>query len=125
MFQICRRTVYDSILPFFSRVVVFRRVLMLNANNSILSMPIPNSFADRIRRQAIVLDIGGFRPLDDPKTSWFGRAEWCAPDEAWPEFEGLPLRPLAQINLTQMPFRPPRLEDLAFLTVFIHPEDLP
>jgi len=32
---------------------------------------------------------------------------------------------LCQINLTELPFRPPRLVDLEFITVFIGPDELP
>lgn len=32
---------------------------------------------------------------------------------------------LCQINLTEMPFRPPRLDDLEFIAVFIGPKELP
>ena len=32
---------------------------------------------------------------------------------------------LCQINLTELPFRPPRLDDLEFITVFVGPDELP
>ncbi len=35
-------------------------------------------------RRAIVLDIGGFRPPDDPLASWFGRVTLAAEGEGWP-----------------------------------------
>jgi len=78
-----------------------------------------------LRRRAIVLEIGGFRPPDDARTSWFGRVNFAAEGEDWPTTNGAPMHALCQINLTEMPFRPPRLDDLEFITVFIGPSQLP
>ncbi len=71
------------------------------------------------------MQIGGFQPPTDPRTSWFGAVNLCAPGESWPEFEGAPMWPLAQLVLSQLPFRPPRLDDLAVITVFVGPHQLP
>lgn len=38
---------------------------------------------------------------------------------------GEPMHAICQINLTELPFRPPRLSDLEFITVFIGPDELP
>ncbi len=77
-------------------------------------------FRESIKRRAIVMEIGGFRPPSDPKTSWFGKVAFGLPDEAWPvAHDGHPLAPLAQVNVGEFPFRPPHLEKIAFLTVFI------
>ena len=76
-------------------------------------------------RQAITMEIGGFRPSDDPAASWFGRVNLCASGETWPTQHGRPMHALAQLNLTELPFRPPSLEDIDFITVFIGPEMLP
>jgi hypothetical protein len=76
-------------------------------------------------RRAIVLDIGGFRPPEDPRASWFGRVNLGAAGEAWPMSNGKPMLALGQVNLTEMPFRPPRLDDIAFLTIFVGPDELP
>src|SRR5690606_8902003 len=57
--------------------------------------------------------------------SWFGRVNLCAPRESWPRTNGEPMHALCQINLSEMPFRPPRLEDVELLTVFIGPKELP
>jgi|SRR5579863_1072239 len=81
--------------------------------------------ARQLRRRAVVLDIGGFRPPTDPATSWFGRVNLALPNETWPEHAGEPMLALAQVNLTEMPFRSPGLEDLDLLTVFIGPRKLP
>jgi hypothetical protein len=32
---------------------------------------------------------------------------------------------LCQVNLTELPFRPPRLDDLKFIAVFVGPDELP
>jgi uncharacterized protein YwqG len=79
----------------------------------------------RLARRAIVLEIGGFRPPENPLASWFGRVNVSAPGEAWPETDGEPMHALCQINLSEMPFRPPRLDDLEMITVFINSNKLP
>ena len=83
------------------------------------------SAKEALRRRAIVLEIGGFRPPDDPLTSWFGRVNFAANGEDWPTTDGRPMRALCQINLTEMPFRPPRLDDVDFIAVFVGPDELP
>lgn len=81
-------------------------------------------FRTRIVRRAVQMEIGGFRPPEAPTASWFGRVLLAGPGESWPTApNGKPLHALCQINLTELPFRPPRLEDLAFLTVFIAGDD--
>jgi hypothetical protein len=78
-----------------------------------------------LRRRAIVLDIGGFRSTDDPHESWFGRVSLAARDEVWPTTNGKPMLALGQVNLTLLPFRPPRLDDIAFIAIFVGPDSLP
>ena len=75
-------------------------------------------FLRRHRRQASLLQIGGFRPPEDPAATWVGRVRLAAPGETWPTFEGKRLAPLAQLNLTEAPYVPPNLQDLEMLTVF-------
>ena len=75
---------------------------------------------ESLKRRAIIFDVGGFRPPDDPLASWFGRVNVCAPDESWPTMDGEPMHALCQINLTGLPFRPPRLDDIEFVTLFIY-----
>lgn len=82
-------------------------------------------FRARIRRRAICMEIGGFRPPESPRTSWFGRVGFALPGESWPCSDGKPMHALCQVNLTELPFRPPRLEDLEFMTVFVGPDELP
>ena len=78
-----------------------------------------------LRRRAIVLEIGGFRPPDNPFASWFGRVNFAANGERWPIINGEAMHALCQINLTEMPFRPPRLSDLELIAVFVGPRELP
>jgi hypothetical protein len=89
-------------------------------------MPSPEeSIRAELRRRAIVLEVGGFRPPDDPLASWFGRIAVGAPGEEWPVHNGSPMLPLCQINLTSLPFRPPHLDDMEMIAVFIGPAKLP
>lgn len=76
-------------------------------------------FRQKISRPAVVLDIGGFRPPDDPMASWFGKVNFLGVGESWPEQEGVPMKPLAQVNFTSWPLRPPGTEDIAFLVLFV------
>lgn len=78
-----------------------------------------------LARSGTQLEIGGFRPSDDPLDSWFGRVNVCAPGEAWPEFEGKPMHALCQINVRSLPIRPQGLADIDFIAVFIGPDELP
>lgn len=84
-----------------------------------------DEYRRKIRRRAIQMEIGGFRPPDDPLSSWFGQVRFALPGETWPATDGLPMFPLCQLNLTALPFRPPRLDDLEFITVFIGPKKYP
>ena len=78
------------------------------------------TFRNKFKRRAIVMEIGGFRPPENPKTSWFGKVAFGLPEEEWPMTgDNRPMVPLAQINITELPFRPARLEDVEFLTIFI------
>jgi hypothetical protein len=70
-------------------------------------------------RPASRLVVGGFRPPADPRASWFGRVRLARPGEAWPEGPDGPMIPLCQLNLAEAPFRPPALEDVALVTIFM------
>lgn len=78
-----------------------------------------------LSRPAIVMDIGGFRPPEDPMTSWFGKVLMALPEENWPTTNGQPMHALCQINLMELPYKPLHLDDLAMITVFIGPSELP
>ncbi len=82
-------------------------------------------FESKIKRKAIVLNVGGFRPPDNPLSSWFGKVDYCEENENWPLSDGKPMLPLAQINLNEFPYKPKRLENIEFITIFIDQENLP
>jgi uncharacterized protein YwqG len=71
------------------------------------------------------MEIGGFRPSTEPTASWFGRVNLAAQGEGWPTMDEKPMHALCQINLKECPWRPTRLDDLEFMTVFVGPEHLP
>lgn len=79
----------------------------------------------QLARRAVVMEIGGFRPPEDPAASWFGKVNLALPGQSWPLSEAQPMHALCQINLAELPFRPPQLDDLAMITVFIGPSELP
>ncbi len=79
----------------------------------------------RLVRRAIQFEIGGFRPPESPDASWFGSVKLASPDEGWPTSDGKPMHALCQINVANLPFRPPGLDDIDFLSVFIGPDELP
>ena len=82
-------------------------------------------YRNLLRRRAIGFEIGGFRPPEDLSGSWFGRVNLAASGESWPEHNGKLLTALCQIDLRGLPFKPPRLEDLELLTIFVSEVDLP
>ncbi|MGB5864972.1 MAG: DUF1963 domain-containing protein [Sulfitobacter sp.] len=59
----------------------------------------------------------------DPFETLFGAVRLARKEEVWPEYEGKPLWPLCQINLTQAPLVPDALRDLALITIFISERD--
>ena len=79
----------------------------------------------KLRRQAVIMQIGGARPSDDLAASWFGKVNLALPGEAWPLFNEQPMLPLSQINIKALPVIPDILADLEFVTVFIEPGELP
>ena len=89
-------------------------------------MPSIVEIRNKLQRRAIILEHaireGG---NINPNWSWFGNVDLCLPGETWPTQDDEYLSALAQINLTQFPFRPPHLQDLELITVFINEVDLP
>lgn len=77
------------------------------------------------KRRASLAEIGGFRPAQDPLASWAGRVRVALPGEQWPTTGGEPMLALAQLNLTEAPYVPPVLSDIAMLTLFVGPYRLP
>jgi uncharacterized protein YwqG len=84
-----------------------------------------SAYREQLRRRAIRMQVGGFRPPDSPLVSWFGRVNVALPGESWPASGGAPMHPLCQINVVELPFRPAGLEDVQMVTVFIGPSELP
>lgn len=85
-----------------------------------------DAFIQKLAKRAVIMQIGGFRPSDDPLASWFGKVNVAAPGESWPmNNEGQPMHALCQLNIADLPFRPPGLDDIEMLTVFIGPDRLP
>ena len=78
-----------------------------------------------LARKASTMIIGGFRPPEEPLTSWFGRVRVARADEAWPVHNEKPMLPLCQLNCGEMPFVPDSLSDIAFISVFISQDELP
>ncbi|MGI4789399.1 MAG: DUF1963 domain-containing protein [Janthinobacterium lividum] len=79
----------------------------------------------KLVRRASRAVVGGFRPPADPFTSWFAKVNFALPGEDWPTSAARPMMPLCQLNLTEVPFRPESISDIAFLTIFIDQEELP
>ena len=84
---------------------------------------------DRYLRPASIAQIGGFRPPENPLTSWFGGRFVGLPDEEWPSSPAGPMIPLLQVHVSELPYCPPALANVALLTVFHdareHPTHLP
>lgn len=51
-----------------------------------MAVPDPAGLA----RPASVGQVGGFRPSDDPRTSWAGKVTVARPEEGWPLGDGQP-----------------------------------
>ncbi len=75
-------------------------------------------------RKACLAEVGGFRPPENPKTSWFGKGV-CLENEGLPVYKGKQLFPLLQINVTELPLVPNELSDTNLLVVFFDKEELP
>lgn len=84
-----------------------------------------DALKQQLARPGIKFEIGGFKPSDDLRESWFGRVNVCAPGETWPEFDGRPMHALCQINVRNLLSRPNRLDDIDLIAVFIGPDELP
>jgi hypothetical protein len=76
-------------------------------------------------RPASVAQVGGFRPPEDPLASWAGCVRVALPDEDWPTAAGAPMLAVAQLNLSEAPYVPPVLSDVALLALFVGPRQLP
>lgn len=72
----------------------------------------------RWARPASAGDIGGFRPPDDPLTSWLGQVHAIGREEDWPRSEGEPMAGVLQVDVAALPFAPDSLAGIAFFTLF-------
>ncbi|WP_272539170.1 DUF1963 domain-containing protein [Providencia sp. PROV197] len=79
-------------------------------------------------RPASVAQVGGFRPTADPITSWFLKGV-ALPGEGLPVWKGLPMFPLLQIRMDELPVIPEQLKGIALLVLYhnmeSHPFDKP
>jgi len=80
---------------------------------------------NQLVRKASKAIVGGFRPPDDPLASWFGKVRVARQEEDWPLSNGRLMMPLCQLNLEEAPYKPEALQDVALITVFIDPYELP
>lgn len=82
----------------------------------------------RLLRPASIAALGGFRPPEDPATSWFGRAV-ALPGEGFPVWNGEPMPPLLQIRVSELQEVPEALNGIALLVLFhdarAHPFNAP
>lgn len=60
-----------------------------------------------------------------PTNSWLSKVTLAGPDEHLPHYEGVPLQPLLQLDLSEAPFRPKEMREVALLTLFVHPHLAP
>lgn len=77
-----------------------------------------------ILRCAAIAQLGGFRPPDDVKTSWFGKGV-CLENEGLPLYNGKEMFPLLQINVTELPLIPEALAETKLLIVFFNQDEVP
>lgn len=75
-------------------------------------------------RPASVAQVGGFRPPEDPMTSWFLKGVSRA-DEGLPTWKGKPMFPLLQIRVDELPVIPDQLKGIALLVLFHNVEQHP
>jgi hypothetical protein len=75
-------------------------------------------------RPASVAQVGGFRPPEDPITSWFLKGVSRA-DEGLPTWKGKPMFPLLQIRVDELPVIPDQLKGIALLVLFHNVEQHP
>jgi hypothetical protein len=75
-------------------------------------------------RTPCIAQIGGFRPPEDPLTSWFARGV-CLSAEPLPTFNGQPQFPLLQVRMSELPEIPQALEGIALLVVYLNAAEVP
>ena len=68
-------------------------------------------------KKAVVMRLGGV-PVSSSQ-SMFGQVNWKLPHEIWPTYQERPMYALCQINLDSLPFVPPCVRDLVYISVFV------
>lgn len=78
----------------------------------------------QISKPSTLFKVGGFKPSDDIKSSWFGKVLLSKEGEKWPDYEGDLMTPLCQLNLSNLPYKLEVLKDINFITVFVDEEKI-
>lgn len=107
---------------------LFERLFRKAAGDTPEAKPtIEEAFArlDASRRKASIAQIGGFRPPDDPLSSWFGGHAVASSAEGVPESDGGPMFPLLQVNCSELPYVPAELVGTALFVVWLHMTEIP
>ncbi|GAB3499220.1 hypothetical protein GCM10027341_22050 [Spirosoma knui] len=81
-------------------------------------------FIEQVARPAIQMKVGGFRPTDQPWSSWVGKV-LLAKEDNWPHWQGVAMFPLCQLYLEEFPVKPTLLSDITLLTVFVAAQSIP
>ncbi len=76
-------------------------------------------------RKSSISQIGGFRPPEDKKTSWFGGLGVGKKNEVLPKYKERDMFTLLQVKIDELPYIPPELEKTKFLIVFFNREEIP
>lgn len=76
---------------------------------------------DRLARPASIMTMRRSGAPKEP-TSWFGRVTMGHKRSAWPSDQGSAFWPLCQIVVSELPFVPESLRDIAMIQVFLDPE---
>lgn len=82
-------------------------------------------FENNISKPAIQFQVGGFKPQESLTASWIGEVTVGKKGESWPEYNGKPMIPICQLNLTELPTKPENLKDIDVITLFIDPNQVP
>ena len=80
---------------------------------------------EKLMRPALVYPIGRALEKISEVQSLVGAVTHQSEVETWPEEDGVALRGLLQLCLEGLPFKPSGLEDVHFLTLFVHPDEWP
>lgn len=78
-----------------------------------------NEVKKRLRRQATLIEPYAPPAEPNPLISVFGEVTAACAGEGWPRCCGSPMIPVLQLNLSEAPFVPEGLADVAFLALFV------